>query len=92
MTAPRPWTDRLARGEGRRERMAMSWSNDTFETQSGAGRDFRTLRALGPYLWPAARVDLKVRVVVAVALLVTSCAGPGESLPIRHSKLVQTAI
>jgi ATP-binding cassette subfamily B protein len=52
--------------------MGMTASSDTYETESGAGRDYRTLRALGPYLWPAGRVGLKVRVVVAVALLVTA--------------------
>ncbi len=38
----------------------------------GARHDLATLRALLPYLWPAGRLDLKGRVVLAMALLATA--------------------
>jgi len=34
-----------------------------------AGGDWKTIRALMPYLWPATRLDLRVRVALAMALL-----------------------
>jgi ATP-binding cassette, subfamily B, heavy metal transporter len=39
---------------------------------SGDGDQWRTLKSLLPYLWPAGRADLKVRVVLAMVALVAS--------------------
>lgn len=38
----------------------------------GFRRDFATLKTLSHYLWPAGRLDLKSRVVLAIALLVSA--------------------
>ncbi|WP_288900480.1 ABC transporter ATP-binding protein/permease [uncultured Sneathiella sp.] len=47
-------------------------SNQTFDShsQSGTRSHFATLRTLGEYLWVGGRRDLKIRVVIAVILLV----------------------
>ena len=37
---------------------------------SGDGEQIATLKAVLPYLWPAGRVDLKLRVVLALIALV----------------------
>jgi ATP-binding cassette, subfamily B, heavy metal transporter len=37
--------------------------------RSGPRNDFRTLRTLLPYLWPAGQVEIRLRVVVAMTLL-----------------------
>ena len=39
---------------------------------SGDGNQWQTLRSLLPYLWPEGRMDLKIRVVLAMFALVTS--------------------
>ncbi len=48
----------------------MSGAGEPFEVEGGIGRNYRTLRTLLPYVWPAGLVGLKVRVVVALLLLV----------------------
>ncbi|MCC3306261.1 ABCB family ABC transporter ATP-binding protein/permease [Sneathiella sp. HT1-7] len=47
-------------------------SNQTFDShsQSSSRSHFSTLRSLGEYLWVGGRNDLKIRVVIAVVLLV----------------------
>ena len=40
----------------------------------GDGNQWLTLKSLMPYLWPAGRMDLKVRVVLAMIALVASKA------------------
>ena len=39
---------------------------------SGDGDQWQTLKSLLPYLWPAGRTDLKIRVVLAMVALVAS--------------------
>ena len=39
---------------------------------SGDGDQWQTLKSLLPYLWPEGRMDLKVRVVLAMIALVAS--------------------
>jgi ABC-type transport system involved in Fe-S cluster assembly fused permease/ATPase subunit len=37
---------------------------------TGTRQDWRTIRTLAPYLWPAGRVDLRVRVVISMLFLI----------------------
>ena len=39
---------------------------------SGDGDQWQTLKSLLPYLWPEGRMDLKIRVVLAMVALVVS--------------------
>ena len=41
-------------------------------TRTGPGNDWKTIRALLPYLWPSARFDLRARVVIAMVLLIAA--------------------
>ena len=50
----------------------MTGTGEALEVESGVRRDYRTLRTLLPYIWPAGLVGLKVRVVVALLLLILS--------------------
>ncbi len=50
----------------------MTGTGEALEVESGVRRDYRTLRTLFPYIWPAGLVGLKVRVVVALLLLILS--------------------
>ncbi|OEJ65203.1 ABCB family ABC transporter ATP-binding protein/permease [Magnetovibrio blakemorei] len=40
--------------------------------RTGPSTDWQTIRALAPYLWPANRFDLRVRVVLSMALLLAA--------------------
>ena len=47
------------------------WEADAAE-QPGFQQELRAVRALTPYLWPAGQLELKVRVLLALALLVAA--------------------
>jgi ABC-type transport system involved in Fe-S cluster assembly fused permease/ATPase subunit len=69
-----------------RRRVPSSWDGGRGQ---GPAADWSTLRTLFPYLWPPGEPELRLRVVLALILLVAA-KGVGVGIPLLYKQAVDT--